>query len=126
MDRSLYSDLYKDVYGFRPRGEAMARVRRMTDAEFEAEWAYLQRELSHEMAIEQAGELRQSRGLLQRLRGLRQQHGIDAAAALRWDFDASDAPLEDPDYYAYLHGLPYHGPLQELIVHGAAAARRPA
>jgi hypothetical protein len=39
--REAFSDLYKDVTGFRPNRELYAEVGAMTDTEFEAYWDHL-------------------------------------------------------------------------------------
>ena len=40
-DEDCYSDLYKDVYGFRPRGAVWEHWKNMTPAEKQVQWDYL-------------------------------------------------------------------------------------
>lgn len=78
-----YSDLHKDVYGFRPRN-----VHFETQEEFDAEYERLCRQLEVVIKEERQAELKNQKELKRRIRSLMASHSIDALTALRWDFEA--------------------------------------
>lgn len=111
-DRNLYSDLYKDVYGFRPGAAGMRAMAEMTDEEFEKEWDYLCNQL--EIVIEQEAAItaRNIATYEALIEANCKAFNIDRATAIRWDLDNYPNVKYDDhvdyDYYAYHHGLPYN------------------
>jgi hypothetical protein len=102
-DLSVYSDLHKDVYGFRPRGHVFA-----SEAEFTAEFARLVVQLGEVIDEEHAAKVRAAKALKARLRGIIADHGVDAVTALRWDFDALGLRgWGDWGQYAFETGVSY-------------------
>ncbi len=81
MDRDLFSDIYKDAFGFRPRGEAFTRVMAMSDSEFADECDSLSEMIGAE--TDRTREAQESR-----VSTLIADHGITRADALRWDSEA--------------------------------------
>lgn len=96
IDLSVWSDLYKDVYGVRPRHEA--------PADLDAEFARLQAELEVVMAEERQTEVRNQKALKARLRVMMTQNNVDALTALRWDYEALDA-YDDWGSYCFISGI---------------------
>jgi hypothetical protein len=80
---ATYSDLHKDVYGFRPRG-----VNFETQEEYDAEYERLVRQLDVVMEDERLAKIRAVKTVKDRLCGLMRDHGIDGLTALQWDYDA--------------------------------------
>ena len=69
-DYSFWSDLHKDVYGFRPRFN-----RRFESVEsYRAEMGRLSEELEHRMRLDRAREYRRMRNILAEIRSLMKEH----------------------------------------------------
>ena len=100
-----YSDLYKDVYGFRPRG-AYESWQRMSEEEKQAEWDYLCGLLDQVMA-EQQEEEAAAIVKFEKLVTDTINHGAgNRETALRWIMDASGCN-GDWEYLCYQHNIPY-------------------
>ena len=105
--QSTFSDYYKSVYGFRPRF--------MADAEWNcAEWLKSQLViLDKEAEVVFAEEKRQKEDAIRRFEAKIAEvvatGAKDRETAIRWMFDAEndDYVSNDPDYFCFLHGLPY-------------------
>lgn len=98
-----YSDLHKDVYGFRPRD-----VHFETQEEFDAEYARLVRELEVVLVEEHNERLLARKVVKERLRKYMREFNIDLLTALRWDFDSLNADaLYDWSEYCYQTGIGY-------------------
>ena len=82
-----YSDLHKDVYGFRPRSVPVYA----DQAEADADYARLVEELKVVMADEHREQLAARKIVKERLRKYMREFKIDAVTALQWDFDAFGA-----------------------------------
>ena len=102
--QSMYSDFFKDVYGFRPRSasdeqwaskewleEQLARLEkesaRVQVEEVEAQEAAIRKFEKHVQAVIIAG-------------------AKSRETAVQWILDAADTN-NDPDYFCYCNGLPY-------------------
>lgn len=105
FDNDCYSDLYKDVYGFRPRGayEAWAT---MSDDEKQAEWDRLCERLCEVMAAQKEEERHAIVEFEKRVANVIAAGAGDRETALRWIMDASDSD-GDWDYLCYHCDLPY-------------------
>jgi len=98
IDLSVWSDLHKDVYGFRPRGEP--------PADLAAEFARLQAQLEINEAEERKARLRNQKALKARLRIMMRENRVDALTALRWDYEALDA-YDDWGSYCFTADIGY-------------------
>lgn len=105
QDYSTFSDLYKDVYGFRPRGVTFA-----TPEAFDAEFERLVRQLEINQEAEAQADIQLKVKFDAHIAGLMKDHNIDKATALRWDMDAMDVD-GDLDYYFWNWGFNSYGPL---------------
>jgi len=99
-----YSDFYKDVHGFRPRGMS-------TEQWNSVEWFKAQMESlaieSERVANDEANREREAIGAFEvRVDAIIAAGAGDRAAALRWILDANEA-TDDPDFLCYKLGLPY-------------------
>lgn len=88
IDAQSYSDLHKDVYGFRPRD--LDRWEAMTGTQQNAEYDELCRELARVMDDEAEMERQAIIELDARLDGYVTEFGIDFATALRWAVEGED------------------------------------
>ena len=99
--QSTYSDVHKDVYGFRPSDFGGASVEWLK-AELERLYKSLERHLDEEaemtkVAIATFGELVAS------VMGIGAKNREDA---IRWILESNEC-VGDEDYFCYLTGLPY-------------------
>lgn len=105
-DEDIFSDLYKDVYGFRPRSH---RFYDASPAEKQAIWDDLLVELDREVQAQR--ELEESNIVdFERLVAQNIEMGaVDRKTAVKWMIDAEDDLYAegDLDYFKYLYGLPY-------------------
>lgn len=107
-DENIVSDLYKDVYGCRPREQFWASWTDMSDDERQAEWDYLCDALDRVIAEEKADRACADIAWQTRMADLMRNHGIDLATAIRWDMQAEDIHEDDQDpigYYAWSQGI---------------------
>lgn len=79
----LFSDLHKDVYGFRPRGHWFYDSN-TTDAERQEEWDYLCQRLSEQIDEENAAKSKALRDLRAQVADLRSKGARDDHQALKW------------------------------------------
>ena len=97
-----FSDMYKDAYGFRPRGVDTSG---WTMEDFEAEFGILQDAINRD---EQDRILRESQAIIhfeRRLQELVKLGAQDRATAIRWCMGADEA--DDHDRLCYRNHLPY-------------------
>lgn len=99
MSLSVWSDLHKDVYGFRPRGKTP------TEAELPAEFERLQKELDAVMAEEHWGRLQAQKSLKLYVREC-MKTGMTAVSALQEDFRLVGAdPMYGWEQYCWERGI---------------------
>lgn len=79
----LFSDLHKDVYGFRPRGHWFYDAT-TTDEERQAEWDYLCKRLGEQIEEENAQKAKALEDLQARVRELVASGAKDEQQALKW------------------------------------------
>lgn len=109
-DDDIFSDLYKDVNGFRPRNH---RYFDASPAEKQVIWDDLLVDLEREFVAQQQRQLDN----IKRFEALVAQNiaygAADREAAIQWLFDAEDSAQVsyDPEYFKYIYGLPYSYPL---------------
>jgi hypothetical protein len=89
-DASIFSDLYKDAYGSRPRGETMARFNSMTDQEQQAYMQELADEVAEDIDRERREEQRAEAKFETTISQIAEQFGVDFNTAVRWDMDANN------------------------------------
>ena len=106
FDDDCYSDLHKDVYGFRPRGNAYVAWTHMTDDEKQAEWDRLCGRLDEVMKEQQEEEALAIVEFEKMVKKVMATGAGDRLTALRWIMDASDCN-GDWEYLCYHCHLPY-------------------
>lgn len=95
-DGDIYSDLYKDVYGSRPR---YAQFESME--EFDADYEFLVNKLNEQMDEEKKQQVINRERFEQRIKDTMELvRGIDRARAIEIIADAEDE-LEDMKFYGY-------------------------
>ena len=100
-----YSDLYKDVYGFRPRG-AYESWLHMSDEEKQAEWEYLCGRLDEVIKEQKEYEAAAVVEFEKLVTKTIEAGAGDRLTALRWIMDASDCN-GDWEFLCWHHRLPY-------------------
>jgi hypothetical protein len=109
-DASIFSDLYKDAYGTRPRGDAMARFNSMTDREQQAYMQDLAEMVSDNIEYERREEQRAEAKFETTFSQIAEQFGVDFNTAVRWDMDAEDVDRtfkQDVEHYFWKQGLSF-------------------
>lgn len=104
MDMSLYSDLYKDVHGFRPRSFPQ------NADECEAEMQYLEAQLVEQMKAEKYLEQEDYNSWYRSVLNIMSLAGISQKDAIRWLMQADGLNYDsdyDRDSYMYNNGLNY-------------------
>lgn len=103
---SIYSDLYKDAHGFRPRND----VSSWTEEDFLNEFSYLETVIAQNVHDEQEAQ----KQAIIRFEGVVSktiEYGAkDRISALKWLFESDDLNFEsvfDQEYVEYANGLPY-------------------
>jgi len=95
-DGSIYSDLFKDVYGFRPRHAEFACIE-----EFDTDFKALGHMLNMQMAEEAKQQVINRERFEQRIKDtMALVHGADRARAIEIIADAEDE-LESMKFYGY-------------------------
>jgi len=100
---SLIWDMYKDVYGIRPRHMSFET---MTVAQLEAEVEHLSGELEIQVAYERQQHIAAAVEFEARVKALIECGAGDRATALRWIHDAEGTDGDD-EYLCYCVGLRY-------------------
>lgn len=94
---SVYSDLYKDVYGSRPRGSTFATV-----AEFDADFEFLVRQLEVELEREAQAQAQAAAAFEQRIADTQALVvGADRARALAIIAEAEGVSEDDLRFYGW-------------------------
>lgn len=105
FDAQIWSDLYKDAHGFRPRFD----LSDYTAAELDALWERTCEALSATMAEDAAREAACVKAFHGRVEGMVADFSITPATALRWMVQADEVHLDQGWGYAcYIWGLPYN------------------
>jgi len=104
FDENIFSDLYKDAYGVRPRGHAFYTA---SNEEKQKIWDdTLQAQIDNEK-FERAVEKECINKFEKTVDHLIQIGANERSTAIRWMMDASDA-AGDWDYFSYQNNLPYN------------------
>lgn len=83
FDANLFSDLHKDVYGFRPRGHWFYDAN-TTDAERQEEWDYLCKKLDEQIIEENAAKEKAYSELLKQISDNMGRGARDEQQAIKW------------------------------------------
>lgn len=102
FDANIYSDMYKDAYGFRPRN---FRPEDYTQAELDAIWETVAADCER-AAIEQQQLMQEARRKFEEvISDLVEAGAKDRPTAIRWLWEAHDPERQDFDFFAYNMGL---------------------
>ena len=108
FDTNLYSDLYKDVYGFRPRNTGWNE---MSDDEKQTEWNYLIKQLG---IVNEEHKQREQNAIAEyekRINDCMTLGAKDRNQAISWVLDSLNLSETDlmygATYVCYTLGLPY-------------------
>ena len=96
-------DMYKDAYGFRPRGVDTST---WSEADFEAEFVQLSKVIERENEVRVAAEEKATIDFEMRVQGLLMSGAKSYEMALRWIHEAEGTGGDD-EYLAWTVGLPY-------------------
>jgi hypothetical protein len=111
FDERIVSDLHKDARGYRPRELWWNMWSNYSDAEKQAEWDRLIRELNEEMESQRHAEAMAMIAMHQRVQGTMLLGAKDEVQALQWIMEAeefSDFDLQyGPSYFCWKFNLPY-------------------
>ena len=95
----LYSDFFKDAYGFRPRGDLYARWTAMTPDEKQREWDMIGDAFEDSLRAEQASYARAREVFNKRVADAMAVGAKDEATAIRWIIDGSGLSLRSVAFY---------------------------
>lgn len=101
VDMSIYSDLYKDVYGIRPV------LRPMTDSEYFEEMQRLSAALSDILREEEKAAKEAWESLISEAKGYSKQFNISLGTALRWIMESDGENARSVDSFLYFRGISY-------------------
>jgi hypothetical protein len=104
-------DMYKDAYGFRPRGIDTSS---WTESDFEAEFVTLAQEIESSYQAQLVREEIASHDFEMRVLSLLQTGAKDRDMALRWIHEAEGSNGDD-EYLCFLVGLPYRYFVKETV-----------
>ena len=111
-----FSDLYKDVYGFRPRCHEFYDAVPERKQEI---WDSLCDELEEEIARQNDAYARAEIAFHQRIQGAMLVGAKDEMTAIRWIIEGEELTEYDlaygSDYVAFHFGLPYKGEFDQQI-----------
>jgi len=100
---SIYWDMYKSAYNFRPRGIDTSS---WSEQEFVKEFEYLATVIQREELARKEAEEKASIDFELRVQSIIACGASDRAMALRWIHEAEGSNGDD-EYLCYLVGLPY-------------------
>ena len=100
---SIYWDMHKDAYGFRPRG---IDTTTWTEADFEAEFKRMGQHIEREEALRKQREFKAEVDFEMRVQILLGMGADDREMALRWIHEAEGTNGDD-EYLCWTVGLPY-------------------
>lgn len=92
---SEISDLFKEVYGYRPREETMARIDAMSKEEYEGYYESLIEDLGIAIEQEEVSESAQLKVLNERIIGMMIDYNISMVDAMAWDFESFGRSIKE-------------------------------
>lgn len=101
--QSIFWDMYKDAYGFRPRGIS---THLWDEDKFNREFDFLQNEIARNEQARRAAEEQAAHQFEMRVQSILACGAKDRAMALRWIHEAEGSNGDD-EFLCYLVGLPY-------------------
>ena len=102
--QSIYWDMHKDAYGFRPRGVDTST---WTEYAFQVEFEHMALTIEANETQRKAAEEKASIDFELRVQSIIACGASDREMALRWIHEAEGSNGDD-EYLCYLVGLPYH------------------
>ena len=102
-DYGIYSDLFKDVHGFRPRGVLMENI---TQEDFD----FLEVQLAENMVAEKIQQEADIKAFEASVIMVMEVGSVGRETAIAWLMDAEhivEGTNYDSDYFCYTNGLPY-------------------
>jgi hypothetical protein len=106
----LFSDLHKDVYGFRPRGHWFYDAN-TTDQERQEEWDYLCKRLGEQIEEENAAKAEALKKFYARVEELKRSGAKDDQQAIKWIVQSLNPSKNDlwygGDWVCYELGLAF-------------------
>ena len=100
---SIFWDMYKDAYGFRPRGIS---THLWDEDKFNREFDFLQSEIAKNEQERRIAEQEAAHAFEMRIQSILACGAKDREMALRWIHEAEGSNGDD-EYLCYLVGLPY-------------------
>ena len=101
--QSIFWDMYKDAYGFRPRGIS---THLWDEDKFNREFDFLQNEIARNEQARRAAEEQAAHQFEMRVQSILACGAKDREMALRWIHEAEGSNGDD-EFLCYLVGLPY-------------------
>jgi hypothetical protein len=101
--QSIYWEMHKDAYGFRPRGIDTST---WTEYAFQVEFEHMALTIEANETQRKSAEEKAAVNFEMRVRDIIDLGASDRAMALRWIHEA-EGSNGDNDYLCYLVGLPY-------------------
>jgi len=101
--QSIYWDMFKDAYGFRPRG---IDTTAWTEERFTAEFEVLDKMIVEQEAQRRIAEEKAAHAFEMRIQSVMACGAKDREMALRWIHEAEGSNGDD-EFLCYLMGLPY-------------------
>lgn len=95
----LYSDFFKDTYGFRPRGQIYANWLAMTPDEKQRQWDMMGDDFAARQAEEEAAHARARAEFDKRIADTIALGAKDYVTAIRWIVDGAGITLKDVSFY---------------------------
>lgn len=114
FDDCCYSDLHKDVYGFRPSGDQYRMWTNMSADEKQTEWDYLCSQLNQVIATEQDEQTACHVDFEQKIAEVMSVGAKTRKQAVQWIYDSLEDKY-DYDYADWQLGLKYGTFKAELI-----------
>ena len=107
-DDNTFSDLHKEVHGWRPSNSLMVEWNERTPRQKQELWNALCDQLEDVMAEEKAAHERKLAAFEKFVEYNMRLGASTRRDAIRWIFDAEDISFDDPGYGCLLFGLPYN------------------
>ena len=107
FDENCFSDLHKDAYGFRPRGDFFQWLETATDEQKQVEWDSLCEALERSNAREKEEQEYALVKFNKLVETTIASGAKDREEAIKWLMGADEMYLHDVGYFEWSHGIPY-------------------
>lgn len=101
--QQIYSDLYKDAYGVRPRN--WQHINKLTLEQLNAELDFLETVIVQEIALDKAREERAAARFEAEIQANLERGATDRQHAIRWIAQANAVDVDDEAFLEYTMGL---------------------